>query len=181
MKGATKTQKRTFASQTFSFHPYEENYPEVIEICAASGRKPAEELRDLLDEALRARRASTNGGDGAGASLPPRNPSGTEEMAELTELLRQALQKSGTQTDMIQRLARHLREQYGLLLETLAGAYGARQLVWKYVAEGALREEGLAPEEIKQRLAEELKAANAERDMAADMLEQAIGSLTPQV
>lgn len=175
MKAATR--KRAVAPQTFSFHPYEENYPEVMDICEASGRKPAEELRDLLDEALRARRAGTNRGDGAGASPPP----GTEEMAELAGLLRQVLQKSGSQTDMIQGLARHLREQYGLLLETLAGAYGARHLVWKYVAEGALREEGLAPEEIRQRLAEELKAANAERDTAADMLEQAIGNLDPQV
>src|SRR5215204_5710928 len=164
MKAATR--KRPVAPQTFSFHPFEENYPEVMDICEASGRKPAEELRDLLDEALRARRAGTNG-DGAGAS-PPAEPPGAEEMAELARLLRQVLRKSGSQTDMIQGLARHLREQYGLLLETLAGAYGARHLVWKYVAEGALREEGLAPEEIRRRLAEELKAANAERDAAAD-------------
>lgn len=77
----------------------------------------------------------------------------------------------------MQRIALHLREQYGMVLESVAAGYAARHLIWKYVVEGMLRDEGLSPEQIMQRLEEERRTWNAERDQAADLLEQAIRNL----
>jgi DNA-binding transcriptional MerR regulator len=47
------------------------------------------------------------------------------------------------------------------------------------IIEGLLRDEGLSPEQIRQRLDEERRTWNAERDQAADLLEQAIRNLGP--
>lgn len=70
-----------------------------------------------------------------------------------------------------------LREQYGMVLESVAAGYAARHLIWKYVVEDMLRDEGLSPEQIMQRLEVERRTWNAERDQAADLLEQAIRNL----
>jgi hypothetical protein len=48
--------KRALAAQPFSFNAYEDSYGAVMAFCEASGRKPAEELRDLLDEGISARK-----------------------------------------------------------------------------------------------------------------------------
>jgi hypothetical protein len=79
---------------------------------------------------------------------------------------------------MILALTRHQREQYALLLEILASAYGVRQIAWTYLAEPSLRELGLSPEQIRMRLEEEHQKCNAERDVTADLLERAIQSLS---
>lgn len=175
MKAIAKESKppRPLAAQPASFRPYEDNYEELMRLCQASGRKPAEELRDLLHEGLQARRQ--NHGDG---SLPAQQPSlNGATMNDMDNLLRQVLQTNSEQTNLILALTRHLREQYGLLLEVLAGAYGARQLAWSYLAEPSLREAGLTPEQINSRFEEERQRWNAERDVTADLLEQAIQSL----
>jgi len=78
---------------------------------------------------------------------------------------------------MMMRIVLHLREQYGMVLESVAAGYSARHLIWKYVVEGMLREEGLSSEQIMQRLEEDRRTWNAERDQAADVLEQAIRKL----
>jgi len=64
-----------------------------------------------------------------------------------------------------------------MILETLAGAYGARYLIWKYVAVPALYKEGLTREQIHQRYLEEGKIWNAERDKAADIIEEGIRNI----
>jgi hypothetical protein len=156
-------QKRPLAAHSSSFRAYEDNYEEVMRMCEASGRRPAEELRDLLDEALNYRRERQDG----------------QEIARLAETIRQVTEKGETHSRMIVSLAQHMREQYGLILETLAGAYGARHIVWKYVVEPLLREEGLTSEQIRRRLEEECQAWNSERDAAADMIEQAIRNIRP--
>ena len=169
-------QKRPLASQHFSFHPYVESYDELMGICEASGRKPAEELRDLIDEALMLRRR--HGSEVITPASTQAQINGNE-IAKLTEVLEQLVQKNSNHTQMIVRLAHHLREQYGLLLEALAGSYGARYLVWKYIAETMLSDEGLTKEQIMQRYEAESKVWNHERDTAADMIEQAMKDLIP--
>ena len=54
---------RLLASQSSSFRQYAENYDEIIKICEETGRKPAEILRDAIDEWLLMRRATAAGGD----------------------------------------------------------------------------------------------------------------------
>lgn len=172
--------KRAIAAQPFSFNAYVESHAYVMELCEASGRKPAEEIRDLLDEGIRSRKQREGNGNGMVLnSAVDRVQYNSDETARLIEVLQELAQKSGTQTEMIMRLALSLREQYGMVLESVAAGYSARHLIWKYVVEGMLREEGLNPAQIRQRLEEERRTWNAERDRAADMLEAAIRNLRP--
>ena len=168
--------KRTLAAQPFSFNAFEENFSAVMAMCEASGRKPAEELRDLLDEGIRARmRRSGEDSETAAAGIGQQ----AQCIDELAQVLQQLVQKASRHNDMLLRVALHMREQYGMVLESVAAGYAARHLIWKYVVEGMLRDEGLSPEQIIQRLDEERRTWNAERDQAADLLEQAIRNLGP--
>lgn len=169
--------KRTIASQPFSFKAYDDNYGVVMTLCEASGRKPGEELRDLLDEAISARMKRNGAGSqpattGVGQQSP-------DEPTQLVQMLQQLVEKTTLNNDMMMRVALHLREQYGMVLESVAAGYSARHLIWKYVVEAMLREEGLSPEQIMRRLDDERRTWNAERDQAADVLEQAIRSISP--
>lgn len=171
--------KRTIASQPFSFKAYEDNYSAVMALCETSGRKPGEELRDLLDEGIRARMSSGGEVQDAASVSTRRQVQGEGEIAQLIELVQQMVQKANLQTDMMLRIALHLREQYGMVLEAVAAGYSARHLIWKYVVEGMLHDKGLSPEQIMQRLDEDRRTWNAERDQAADVLEQTIRNLGP--
>jgi hypothetical protein len=171
--------KRTLAAQPFSFNAYEENYGAVMAMCEASGRKPAEELRDLLDEGISARMKRTGQGSQAAAAEIRQQAQRQDDVAQLGQVLSQFVQKLSLQNDMLLRIVFHLREQYGVVLESVAAGYAARHLIWKYIIEGMLRDEGLSPEQIIQRLDEERRTWNAERDQAADLLEQAIRNLRP--
>lgn len=171
--------KRTLASQPFSFKAYEDNYSVVMALCEASGHKPGEELRDLLDEGIRARIRNNSEGQGAATTGVGRQAESEGEITQLIQVVQQLVQKTTLQTDMMLRIALHLREQYGMVLEAVAAGYSARHLIWKYVVGGMLREEGLSPEQIVQRFDEDRRTWNAERDQAADVLEQAIRNLGP--
>jgi hypothetical protein len=171
--------KRTLAAQPFSFNAYEDNYGAVMRMCEASGRKPAEELRDLLDEGINARTNRTGGGSESSVAETNQQAQRQDDIAQLSQVLQLLVQKTSLQNDLLHRVAFHLREQYGMVLESVAAGYAARHLIWKYVVEGMLRDEGLSPEQIMQRLDEERRTWNAERDQAADLLEQAIRNLYP--
>lgn len=169
--------KRTLAAQPFSFNAYEDNYGAVMAMCEASGRKPAEELRDLLDEGISARMKRIGEGSQAAAAEIRQQAQRQDDIAQLNQVLQQLVQKTSLQNDLLLRVAFHLREQYGMVLESVAAGYAARHLIWKYIIEGMLRDEGLSSVQIMQRLDEERRTWNAERDQAADLLEQAIRNL----
>jgi hypothetical protein len=169
--------KRPLATQPFSFNAYEDNYGAVMAFCEASGRKPAEELRDLLDEGISARKKRNEEGPESATGTTGQQTQGKGEITQLVQVIQQLVQKATLHNDMMQRIALHLREQYGMVLESVAAGYAARHLIWKYVVEAMLRDEGLSPEQIMQRLDEERRTWNAERDQAADLLEQAIRNL----
>ena len=171
--------RRPLASQPFSFNAYEDNYGAVMSLCDASGRKPAEELRDLLDEAISARKKRNSEGPDTTTVGSGQQAQREDEIAQLVQVIQQLVQKTTLQSDMTLRMALHLREQYGMVLESVAAGYAARHLIWKYVIEGILRDEGLSPEQVMQRFDEERRTWNAERDRAADLLEQAIRNLDP--
>ncbi len=169
--------KRTLAAQPFSFNAYEDNYSVVMALCEASGRKPAEELRDLLDEGIRARKKRDGDGIESTTTETRQQTQRDSDNAQLVQVVQQLIQKATLHNDMMLRIALHLREQYGMVLESVAAGYAARHLIWKYVVEGILRDEGFSPEQIMQRLEEERRTWNTERDQAADLLEQAIRNL----
>ncbi len=170
--------RRLLASQPFSFNAYEDNYGAVMEFCAASGRKPAEELRDLLDEGIRARRSRSSETTET-ATAGTGQQAHEYDIAQLVQVIQQLVEKTSLQNDMALRMGLHLREQYGMVLESVAAGYAARHLIWKYVVEGILRDEGLSPEQIMRCFEEERQTWNTERDQAADLLEQAIRNLAP--
>jgi hypothetical protein len=169
--------KRTLASQPFSFNAYEDNYGSVMALCEASGRKPAEELRDLLDEGISARLSRNGESSKAIAAGSEQQALSKDDFAQLVQAFQQLVQKTSLHNDLLLRVVLHLREQYGMVLESVAAGYAARHLIWKYVIGGMLRDEGISPEQIMQRLDEERRTWNAERDQAADLLEQAIRNL----
>lgn len=169
--------KRTLAAQPFSFNAYEDNYSAVMALCEASGRKPAEELRDLLDEGISARKKRNGDAVKTTTTETGQQVQCDDDNAQLVQVIQQLVQKTTLHNDMILRIALHLREQYGMVLESVAAGYAARHLIWKYIVEGLLRDEGFSPEQIMQRLEEERRTWNAERDQAADLLEQAIRNL----
>lgn len=169
--------KRALAAQPFSFNAYEDNYGAVMAFCEASGRRPAEELRDLLDEGISARKKRNGEGPESATGMTGQRPQREDEITQLVQAIQQLVQKTTLHKDMMQRIALHLREQYGMVLESVAAGYASRHLIWKYIVEGILCDEGLSPEQIMQRLEEERRIWNAERDQAADLLEQALRNL----
>jgi hypothetical protein len=81
--------KRSLAAQPFSFNAYEDNYGAVMAMCETSGRKPAEELRDLLDEGISARMKRTGQGSQATAPLPGQQAQIRDDIAQLGRVLQQ--------------------------------------------------------------------------------------------
>src|SRR5262245_33175285 len=68
-------------AQTWSCRPYQDNYDKVMEICEKTGRKPAEVLRDAIDEWLLMRNA-----DATGADAPPTDDRQSDLEAKIEEL-----------------------------------------------------------------------------------------------
>jgi hypothetical protein len=176
----TRNNNRTLSSQTSSQRLYEDDHDEISRICRENGRKPAEEIRDLVSEALRARHN------------PP--PSLNEMMQTLQQLVEQnrlaneryerLLEKyeglEEQNAGLKQGLIQNLREFYAILLETLSASIGARRLTWNYVAYTVLKQSGFTDEQIKQRYEAEKKAWIDEKDKIADALEEAIQRMPAQ-
>jgi hypothetical protein len=154
----TKTDQpiRPLASQSSSFRLYEDDFNEVAGICRESGRRPAEELRDLITEALRARRQGPD----------PGYPDLVKKYEQLVE--RNTGEKKALSTNM--------REFYGLLLEAITASLGARNMAWNYVAYTVLKQSKFTDEQIRQRYEAELKACIDEREQIAEALEQAVNN-----
>ena len=89
--------KRTLASQPFSFNAYEDNYGAVMALCEASGRKPAEELRDLLDEGISARMKRNGEGIEVSTTETGQQMQREGEIAQLVQVLQQLVQKTTLQ------------------------------------------------------------------------------------
>ena len=56
MDKKNNTYNRPISTQTYGLRPYEDNCDELADLCKESGQKPGEALRDLVNEAFRARR-----------------------------------------------------------------------------------------------------------------------------
>ncbi|MGH9938376.1 MAG: hypothetical protein ACREAM_19200, partial [Blastocatellia bacterium] len=56
MDKKNNSHNRPISTQTYGLRPYEDNCDELADLCKESGQKPGEMLRDLIDEAFRARR-----------------------------------------------------------------------------------------------------------------------------
>jgi hypothetical protein len=178
MDTENNSHNRGISSKTYALRPYEGNLDELMTLCEESGREPGKVLRDLVDEALRARR----------------NPPNAEIMQKLEELIEQNRLATERYEQLVRRyeeldkrsenlkqgLIQNLREFYAILLETLSAAIGARRLTWNYVAHTVLKQSGFSDEQIAQRYTAEKKAWIGEKDGIANYLEEAITKMPPQ-
>jgi len=171
---------RQISTQTYGLRPYEDNCDELAELCKESGQKPGEALRDLVDEAFRARHSPPIVGTEimqALEQLVEQNRLANERYERLLEKYEQLDERNAR---LKQGLIQNLREFYAILLETLAASIGARRLTWNYVAYTVLKQSGSTDEQIKQRYEAEKKAWIDEKDKIANALEEAIKKMPPQ-
>jgi len=176
----TRSNNRPLSSQTSSQRLYEDDHDEISRICREGGRKPAEEIRDLVSEALSARRnpqAGVNEIMQTLQQLVEQNRLANERYERLLEKYEQLDERNAR---LKQGLIQNLREFYAILLETLSASIGARRLAWNYVAYTVLKQSGSTDEQIKQRYEAEKKAWIEEKDNIARALEEAIKKMPPQ-
>src|SRR5215471_14997945 len=108
----SNSHNRLLASQSSSFRQYAENYDEVIKICEETGRKPAEVLRDAIDEWLLMRRSASAGGD-----TSPKQEQNSDLAAKIEEL-KLAVERLTEQNEMLARNFDYAqRRDHGYLLE----------------------------------------------------------------
>jgi len=183
----TRNNNRPFSSQTSSQRLYEDDHEEVSRICRESGRKPAEEIRDLVSEALSARRNRMAGITEIAQKLDQlleQNRQLVEQNRLATEGYERFLQRSEQLEErsvrLKQGLVQNLREFYAILIETLSTSIGARRLVWGYVAHTVLKQTGLNDEQITERYEAERRAWIEERDNLTRALDEAIKKMPPQ-
>jgi hypothetical protein len=176
----TRNNNRPLSSQTSSQRLYEDDHDEISRICRETGRKPAEEIRDLVSEAMSARRNPPPSINEIMQTLQPlveQNRLANERYERLIEKYERLEEQNSS---LKQGLIQNLREFYAILLETLSASIGARRLAWNYVAYTVLKQSGSTDEQIKQRYEAEKKAWIDEKDNIADALEEAIKKMAPQ-
>ncbi len=176
----TRNNNRPFSSQSSSQRLYEDDHNEISRICRESGRKPAEEIRDLVSEALSARRnpqADLNEILQTLQQLVEQNRLANERYERLLEKYDQLDERNAR---LKQGLIQNLREFYGILLETLSAAVGARRVAWNFVAHTVLKQSGLSDEQINERYRAEKKAWIEEKDRIAKLLEEGISKMPLQ-
>ena len=159
---------RLLASQSSSFRQYAENFAEINKICDETGRRPAEVLRDAIDEWLCMRRDAETGGN-ASVQQPQHY-----EIAAKIEGLQKTIERLIEQTE---RLARNFdyaqRRDHGYLLEIYIAAYGARDLIWRDVS-NRMRQGKQTPESIQKQYEALQQEWNAQCDATADQIQEII-------
>jgi hypothetical protein len=176
----TRNNNRPLSSQSSSQRLYEDDHNEISRICRESGRKPAEEIRDLVSEALSARRnpqADLNEIMQTLQQLVEQNRLANERYERLLEKYEQLDERNAR---LKQGLIQNLREFYGILLETLSAAVGARRVAWNFVAHTVLKQSGFSDQQINERYRAEKKAWIEEKDRIAKLLEEGISKMPLQ-
>ncbi|MGH9852961.1 MAG: hypothetical protein ACREBD_24250 [Blastocatellia bacterium] len=155
-------------AQTCSCRPYQDNYEEVMKICEETGRKPAEVLRDALDEWLLMRHAAAT----AAAAAPPddRQSDLVAKIEELRQDIRRLVERHEELTRSIDYVQ---RRDHGYLLEIFMAAYGARDLMWRDIA-NRMRQGKQTPESIQAQYEAFEREWNAHCNATADRIKNVI-------
>jgi hypothetical protein len=159
---------RLLASQSSSFRQYAENFAEINKICEDTGRRPAEVLRDAIDEWLCMRRDAATGGK-ASVQQPQHY-----EIAAKIEDLQKTIDRLIEQTERLTRNFDYAqRRDHGYLLEIFLAAYGARDLIWRDVSKRMFKG-NQTPESIQKQY-EALELEWSEQcDATADKIQEII-------
>jgi hypothetical protein len=170
--GADLTMKNStngrLLAQTCSCRPYQDNYDEVLKICEETGRKPAEVLRDALDEWLLMR----NAGASSAKASPPE-----DRQSDFTAKIEEMRQDLRSLADRHEELARSIdyvqRRDHGYLLEIFLAAYGARDLMWRDIS-NRMRQGKQTPESILAQYEAFEEDWNAQCNAMADRIKEVI-------
>jgi len=154
-------------AQTCSCRPYQDNYDEVMKICEETGRKPAEVLRDALDEWLLMRRAATTG-----AAAPPDDRQSDLE-AKIAGLRQDIRRLAERYEELAQSIDYAQRRDHGYLLEIFLAAYGARDLLWRDIS-NRMRQGKQTPESIQMQYEALDREWNAQCNTTADRIKDVI-------
>jgi hypothetical protein len=135
--------RRLLTPTPSAFRMYEENYKDFMSICGEEGRKPAEMLRDAIDEWLQMRRATAI----VGNSLPKdeRLESVEAKIDDLRRTVDQLTQKLDELTESFDFVR---RRDHAYLLEIFICAYGARDILWRHIS-NKMRGTKQTPESIE--------------------------------
>jgi hypothetical protein len=162
-----KTNGRLLA-QTWSCRPYQDNYDEVMRICEETGRKPAEVLRDAIDEWLLMRSAGATDSDAS----PQDN--WQSDIGGKIEELRQDIRRLAERHEELARSIDYVeRRDHGYLLEIFLAAYGSRDLIWRDVS-NRMRQGKQTPESIQAQYEAFEREWNAQCNATADRIKDVI-------
>src|SRR5260370_23748848 len=143
MQNRTKGNKRVLAKKVTSFNMFFDQATQVHAIMESAGNeKDAPVLRELLDEALAARRRRA-----AGVS-EPEDLESIKTFAETLETVKALMLRAVRQSEKSLRIE---ALNLGLLQETLSEAHAARRLCWNELSIPPLREKGIIFADIESR------------------------------
>ena len=136
-----RTKKRTLVTtKVYGFNPWMDQHLTINQIMETTGQKSeAPIIRDLIDEALAARRRKTSGTESA------QQPSPTQELTESLQTIQVLLLKLIEQGQTAVRAESLSLE---LLQETLAEARAGRIGLWETLAVPALKQAGTDAQQI---------------------------------
>src|SRR5229473_5073738 len=136
-----RTKKRTLVTtKVYGFNPWMDQHLTINQIMETTGQKSeAPIIRDLIDEALAARRRKTSGAESA--EPPPPTQELTESLHTVQALLLKLIEQGQTAL-RVESL------NLELLQETLAEARASRIGLWENLAVPALKERGSDVQEI---------------------------------
>jgi hypothetical protein len=195
-----KSDRRLMSGSGHSVRLFEDNSKELIELCNKTGQKHSDALRELVDEALRARRAQSINL----ASVVERLEKAVEQITQLVEQNQALDEQNRMMAERIERMQQkseeieerslslkqglnlNLRLFYAVLLQVLFASFWSKRMVWDYVALTVLKASGFTEEEISQRYQKEMKesieegrgiAVAAEKDVEKMELSHGIDGL----
>ena len=138
-----KSKRAIVKSKVYGFNPWADQVPAINQIMEETGqRSEAPVVRDLVDEALAARRRN------AGPAQSPEQPLPDEGMAETLQTIQTLLLRMIAEEETVSRMHGVTLE---LVQETLTEARAGRRLSWSNLVAPLLREKGLSSEEIERR------------------------------
>jgi len=155
-------------AQTCAYRPYQDNYDEVMKICEETGRKPAEVLRDALDEWLLMRHVTV--AEKCDSSAQNRESDREPKIEELQQGIRQLderFEKFAKDIDYTQQ------RDHGYLLEIFQVAYGTRDLIWRAIS-NRMRQDKQTPESIQAQFNAFEQGWNDQTNAIEDMIREVI-------
>jgi hypothetical protein len=157
-----KSKRAILKSKVYGFNPWADQVPAINQIMEETGqRSEAPVVRDLVDEALTARRRN------AGPAQTPDQPLPDQGVAETLQTIQTLLLTMIAEEETVSRMHGVTLE---LMQETLVEARAGRRLSWTSLVVPLLREKGLSSEEIERQFDAQTKETRSYAYGLADQI-----------